>query len=166
MNKLLSAALIASVAVLTSPAYAENTQPSAAKPAKPTTPKAEVAVKSLIAPDDDDKEQDITSSKVSEFHCELGNNVTIYENAEDDQHIGMRWLKKIHRLTRVGTSTGANRFENKKFGLVWIGIPSKSMLLDSKKGKQLANECRTAEQAEAKKISAVVPAIAPDTVKQ
>jgi hypothetical protein len=52
----------------------------------------------------------------------------------------------------VGTTTGAKRFENANYGLIWIGIPSKGMLLDSKLNRQLANECRTPEQeAEAKK---------------
>ena len=50
-------------------------------------------------------------------------------------------------MTRVGTSTGASRFENTTFGLVWIGIPAKSMLLDSKANRQLANECKNAEQS-------------------
>jgi len=53
----------------------------------------------------------------------------------------------MHSMHRVSTTTGAHRFENAKNGLVWIGIPAKGMLLDSKKGKQLANECRSPEQA-------------------
>lgn len=49
-------------------------------------------------------------------------------------------------MDRVDTSTGANRFENRKIGLVWIDIPTKGILLDSKRGKQLANECKSAQQ--------------------
>ncbi len=77
-----------------------------------------------------------------DFHCELGNKVTVYEHADDNKRIGLRWNKKLHELTRVETSTGAHRFEDKDAGLVWISIPAKSMLLDSKKGQQLANECK------------------------
>jgi hypothetical protein len=33
------------------------------------------------------------------------------------------------------------------YGLIWIGIPAKGMLLDSKQNRQLANECKDAEQA-------------------
>ena len=29
-------------------------------------------------------------------------------------------------MTRIETTTGAHRFENKKAGLVWIGIPAKA----------------------------------------
>jgi len=58
----------------------------------------------------------------------------------------MRWKKKLYRLTRTETTTGASRFENPQAGFVWIGIPAKSMLLDSHKGQQLANECKSAPQ--------------------
>lgn len=98
------------------------------------------------APDEEADEPAITDSAVTEFDCELGNKITIYTNASDDTHIALRWKKRLHRLTRVGTTTGANRFENKLYGLIWIGIPAKGMLLDSKQNRQLANECRNAEQ--------------------
>jgi hypothetical protein len=52
-------------------------------------------------------------------------------------------------MTRVETSTGAHRFESRRQGLVWIGIPAKGILLDSKKGQQLANDCKSAEQLKA-----------------
>lgn len=86
----------------------------------------------------------------TDFHCELGTNLTIYEKANDNKSIGLKWNKKVHELTRVETTTGANRFENRQAGLVWIGIPAKGMLLDSKKGHQLANECKSADQMKAK----------------
>jgi hypothetical protein len=95
----------------------------------------------------DADEPDTTGSTTIDFNCELGNKITIYSNADDDHHIALRWKKRLHRLTRVGTSTGANRFENRLFGLIWIGIPAKGMLLDSKQNRQLANECKNAEQA-------------------
>lgn len=89
-----------------------------------------------------------------DFQCELGNKLTVYENAGDSNRLGLRWNKQVHELARVSTTTGANRFENKESGLVWISIPSKSMLLDAKKGQQLANECRTREQMKTLKAAA------------
>ena len=96
--------------------------------------------------DDDDKEFDGSGASVTDVHCELGNKLTLYRNANDMDHMALRWNQRVHRMTRVSTSTGANRFENEKFGLIWIGIPAKGMLLDSKRGQQLANECMDAEQ--------------------
>lgn len=92
-------------------------------------------------------EPDITDTIVTEFNCELGNKITIYKNENEDGHIALRWKKRVHRLSRVGTTTGAQRFENPHWGLIWIGIPAKGILLDSKLNRQLANECKNAEQA-------------------
>jgi len=105
--------------------------------------------------DDDESEPEIGGTKSADFNCEMGNKLTIYKNDADDKHIAIRWNKRINRLTRVVTTTGANRFENRKVGLVWIGIPAKGILLDSKKGQQLANECKNTEPATAE--AAVAP---------
>ncbi|CAH0234808.1 hypothetical protein SRABI118_02563 [Massilia sp. Bi118] len=115
---------------------------------KKEEPKQEVA--------DDEPEPDITDTVVAEYACELNNRVTIYTNEKDSGHIALRWKNRLHRLERVGTTTGALRFENTKFGLIWIGIPSKGILLDSKLNRQLANECKNAEQA--KSLVATTPA--------
>jgi hypothetical protein len=96
---------------------------------------------------DDEPEPDLTDTVVNEYACELNNKVTIYTNEKDGGHIALRWKNRLHRLERVGTTTGALRFENTRFGLIWIGIPSKGILLDSKLNRQLANECKNAEQA-------------------
>jgi uncharacterized membrane-anchored protein len=115
---------------------------AASKPAKPKKPSKQ---QSELVPDEDNVKADITASKVFDYKCEQGNVLTVFVNADDDKFIGLRWKKSIHRLRRVDTDTGANRFENKKAGLLWIGIPSKGILLDTRKGQQLANECKTAE---------------------
>lgn len=95
--------------------------------------------------EDETSEPETAGTKVYEFNCELGNKITAYKNEGDEKFLAIRWNKHILRLHRVATTTGANRFENRQAGLVWIGIPAKSMLLDSKKGQQLANECKLVE---------------------
>ena len=129
-------------------AAAETTKTPVKKAVKKSAKKAAKPVEEAVpkAPDEEADEPAITDSAVTEFDCELGNKVTIYANTTDEAHIALRWKKRLHRLTRVGTTTGANRFENKLYGLIWIGIPAKGMLLDSKLNRQLANECRNAEQ--------------------
>ena len=123
-------------------------KPAHNAPAKATAKAAAKAEPAKVA-DPELDEPDTTGSASVEFKCELGNQVTIYTNPSDDTHIALRWKKRVHRLDRVGTSTGANRFENRHYGLVWIGIPAKSMLLDSKQGRQLANECKNTQQVQA-----------------
>lgn len=113
---------------------------------KPKSKKAAAAAEDNWAPAEE-AEPDITDTIVTEYTCELNNKVTIYTNEKDDAHIALRWKKRLHRLERVGTTTGALRFENTNFRLVWIGIPSKGILLDSRLNRQLANECKSAEQS-------------------
>ncbi len=100
----------------------------------------------VSAMDDDDLVPDILSSKTYNYYCELNDSLVIYTNTDDDQHAAIRWKNRLYRLTRIETTTGANRFENKKAGLVWIGIPTKGMLLNSRLGQQLANECKTTDK--------------------
>lgn len=102
-----------------------------------------------VAPEPLQVDEDVPDTKdavQTDFSCELGAKVAIFAKQDDAQHITMRWQEKLLRLTRVETTTGADRFESIKHGLVWIGIPAKGILLDSKKGRQLANECKNAEQ--------------------
>lgn len=143
----------AASALCAAPALADEAV-KATKSAKATKPKAKKAkevhpkaVDVLAANGDPEHDEpDIADTIVTEYKCELGNKITIYQNENDPYHIALRWKKRLHRLTTVGTTTGAKRFENKLWGLVWIGIPSKGMLLDSKLNRQLANECKNAEQ--------------------
>jgi membrane-bound inhibitor of C-type lysozyme len=147
--KTLSALLILAVGMAagTAPAFAQTGQPAAKQTPKKAPAKRAAAPKKEAVVDEDDKEPDVTASATTEFNCDHGNKLTIYRNAEDDKHIALRWNKRLLRLTRVATTTGANRFENGKNGWVWIDIPTKGMLLDSKKGQQLANECKSREHA-------------------
>ncbi len=141
-KSLLACAIAAASMLALPPAFAaEPKKPVKAKAAKKSAPvKEEEEVKS------NEPDADITDTVTTEYSCELGNKLTIFANDKDDSHIALRWKKRIHRLDKVGTTTGARRFENKTFGLIWIGIPSKGMLLDAKLNRQLANECKNAAQ--------------------
>jgi len=150
--------VLAALGLCAAPASAapEKNHPKAADVVKKAqkSPKAKKAAAAAavgagaaaVAATVDEAEPDITDTTVTDYACELGNAITIYTNEKDEAHIALRWKKRLHRLERVGTTTGALRFENKNYGLIWIGIPSKGILLDSKLNRQLANECKNAEQ--------------------
>jgi len=46
----------------------------------------------------------------------------------------------------VRTHTGALRLEDKKAGAVWLQLANKSMLMDQKKGRRVADDCTHPEQ--------------------
>lgn len=166
-KKLLAAGAFAFAALglCNAPAFAapETNHPKAAAVLKAKAQKAQKAKKATsskskkaaaaaaVAAEDtwtplDEAEPDITDTRITEYNCELNNKVTIYTNENDKAHIALRWKKRLLRLDRVGTTTGAMRFENTNYRLIWIGIPSKGILLDSRLNRQLANECKSAEQ--------------------
>jgi hypothetical protein len=76
------------------------------------------------------------------YRCELNQSVHVRTVSQDLKSAVIHWAKKDYTLQSVGTRSGALRFEDAASGLVWIMIPGKSMLLDSRKGQRLADECR------------------------
>ncbi|KAF3997829.1 hypothetical protein [Glaciimonas immobilis] len=95
-------------------------------------PAAEVPVlRALIAP---------PTLVTGAFDCELGNRVEIQSDAKSGTNL--IWKGSRYAMTAVRTSTGAVRYENPSSGMLWIQIPAKSMLLNTRQGAQLANECR------------------------
>jgi hypothetical protein len=100
---------------------------------------------------DNEHEPDITGTTAWQVVCEHGHNFTMYGNVDDKRHIALRWKNRLSRLTRVQTTSGANRFENNKAGLLWIDIPTKGMLLDTRHGRPLANECTKSSITDFKK---------------
>jgi hypothetical protein len=161
-------ALAAMSLSLSSTAQAVQADTTTAAPVKKTTKakakSKKAAAKPVVEAEPQEDEPDVTGSVTTDFDCELGNKITIFTNVGDADHIALRWKKRLHRLTRVGTTTGAQRFENQLFGLIWIGIPTKGMLLDSKQNRQLANECKDAEQMlPVAAVPAAAPASAPAT---
>jgi hypothetical protein len=135
---------------------------SAAKPApkKVVKKKVEKKVAAPVVTDPEAAEPDTSGTVVTDYKCEMGNKLTIFMNKDDEDHIALQWGKRLHRMSRVHTTTGAVRFENHYYGLVWIGIPSKGILLDSKSGHQLANECKSPEQLAAP-LEVAAPPVAP-----
>ena len=76
------------------------------------------------------------------FNCDLNRRVEIRQVAEDRRSAIVYWERRNYTMQLVATQTGALRLEDKTSGLTWISIPGKSMLLDTKQGRQLANDCR------------------------
>jgi membrane-bound inhibitor of C-type lysozyme len=148
-HTLAACACALAVASLCSPASAspETNHPKATKVLKHKAKPKKADAETSVFDDKNDPEPDITDTQTTEYRCELGNKITIYTNDKDTDHIALRWKNRVHRMNRVGTTTGAMRFENPVFGIIWIGIPSKGILLDSKLNRQLANECKNAEQS-------------------
>ncbi len=149
MTKFLSALFLMAGLALVLPVSHAQTEPVAPKKAvkkKAVKKKKVVANKDEQSSDKEDEKVDTSGLASTHYTCEMGDKVTIHRKPNDDKQITIRWRNRLHNLVRVSTTTGADRFEGPKSGLVWVGIPSKGMLLDAHKGRQLANECMDAKQ--------------------
>jgi len=77
------------------------------------------------------------------YRCELNRQVHVRHISYDQRSAILTWNRRDYQLQAVATQSGAMRFEDKLSGLAWISIVDKSLLLDTRTGKQLANDCRT-----------------------
>lgn len=111
-------------------------------------------------PSDLSPEQLAIAEKVylGKIPCELGAHVTM----KADQHATGRFLleagQKRYTMTPVVTSTGAVRLEDAASGAVWVQIANKSMLMNQKLGKRLADECMHPEQLQVAQALRLAPA--------
>lgn len=80
--------------------------------------------------------------KPGTYRCELKREVHVTQVSDDGRSAVLRFNKKEYPVKAVEARTGALRYEDAASGLVWLVIVGKSMLLDTRKGEQLANECR------------------------
>ncbi len=78
------------------------------------------------------------------FQCEFNETLTIAPNKEHPGYLTLRHKKITANMLPVPTNTGALRLESKTAGLVWLQLPTKSMLMNSKIGQRLADDCHAA----------------------
>jgi hypothetical protein len=73
--------------------------------------------------------------------CEMGASVRVEADAAAPGYFHVQGKGFRYRMYPVPTSTGALRLEDKKAGAVWLQLANKSMLMDQKKGRRMADEC-------------------------
>jgi hypothetical protein len=80
------------------------------------------------------------------YNCEQRVRLQVEREPRDRaaQRIILGWNGSSYRLERDPSHSGLPRFEDSASGLVWIDLPWKGVLLDSRNNKPLANECRPA----------------------
>jgi hypothetical protein len=78
--------------------------------------------------------------------CEFDQVVSLDRIAEHPGHFRLKFKNASYTVVPEETTTGALRLEDKKAGIVWLQIPSKSMLMNSKIGQRLVDNCLHPEQ--------------------
>jgi hypothetical protein len=148
MNKLLVSSLLVLLPTLV---LAQTTAP-----AKPSANRAEIKAKAKnLAVAVDAAEAALTPGElaiaervhVGRLPCELGNFVTLTADAKAPGYFDVQMKAMKFRMFPVETATGAIRLEDHKAGAVWLQLSNKSMLMNHKLGKRLADECMSPVQA-------------------
>ena len=78
--------------------------------------------------------------------CELGNVVQITPDPQNRGFFMLQMGKHRFHVSPVSTSTGAIRLEDAHAGAMWLQLSNKSMLMNSKLGQRMADECQSPAQ--------------------
>ena len=132
---------IAVPAAVAQPDAVVHPQPAHAIELTPATP-PETKVLPAVAP------ELLIAQQIHQGHlpCELGASVRIEADATQPGFFHVHGKGFRYRMFPVQTSTGALRLEDKKAGAVWLQLANKSMLMDQKRGRRLADECAHPDQ--------------------
>lgn len=140
MSRTLTIAASLALAIAASQALAADAPAKAKAPAK-AAPKAE-AEKPLSQGQLDVAPRVFTGA----VQCDGDQKVQVTAVDGKPGHFHLAFGAKNYNLTPEETTTGAVRLEDRKAGVVWLQIPSKSMLMDAKAGRRLLDGCLAAQQ--------------------
>ncbi len=83
---------------------------------------------------------------VGKINCEMSVVVTMTNDTLSPGRFFLDIGTKRYAMLPVLTSTGAVRLEEESSGAVWLQLGNKSMLMNQKEGKRLADDCRNPDQ--------------------
>jgi len=78
--------------------------------------------------------------------CEFDQRVSVQAIADQPGHFKVGFKKATYTMVPQETTTGAVRLEDKQAGVMWLQIPSKSMLMNSKIGQRMVDSCTQVQQ--------------------
>jgi hypothetical protein len=148
------------IASLSAAAVAQTAAPAATKPAakkaapKPATHSQRTAIELGVPLEDADPSDKLTAAEleiakrvyVGDIPCELGAKVVIKARKREGYFLVTHGINRFV-MHPVESRTGAIRLEDPERGALFLQIANKSMLMNQKEGKRLADECMSPEQA-------------------
>lgn len=81
----------------------------------------------------------------TQYNCTDGTHFTITRNAKTPNKATLNRQGQSYEMTKVATRTGSDKLQHSS-GLTYIGVSNMSQLVNFKQGKNISNECRSAEQ--------------------
>ena len=158
MKSLFASLLVAS---LSATAFAQTAAPTPSKPAakkaamKPKAISPRLAAELSQPMEENDPADKLTPAEleiakrvyVGDIPCELGAKVVIKARKREGYFLVTHGINRFV-MHPVESRTGAIRLEDPARGALWLQLGNKSMLMNQKEGKRLADECVSPEQAD------------------
>ena len=157
---LIGSMALAQSAAPTPKAQASKPAAKAATPRKPSTSKAKglalatETVETITANQLDIAARVLTGTA----QCEFGQQVSVEAVAGKPGVFKLGFNKLNYTVVPQETTTGAVRLEDRKASVVWLQIPTKSMLMNHKLGKRMVDACTQTEQRIAVEAAALAAA--------
>lgn len=110
--------------------------------------------------------QEWPSVFLGRIDCESNQMVTVQEIRQTPGQYLLQFKKFKYTMIHTSTTTGVVRLEDPISGATWVQLSSKSMLMDSRRGVRLVDECQHPTQkamAAAMKAAPSQPLIEVDT---
>ena len=130
---------------------APKTKPQVTKPADKAPPYKRASATPAMQPSEVAPEQErvVVAEQVhtGRMTCELGNFVTVTADPQNAGAFVVQIKQHKFHMVPVVSSTGAIRLEDAQAGAMWLQLPHKSMLMNSKLGQRMADECQNDHQS-------------------
>jgi len=141
------------------PADKPTAKPAAAQPVKkPATPSRKeieskakgMALATEVTETISDSQMQVANRVLTgTAQCEFNQSVSVLPIQDKPGHFKVGFNKASYTMTPQETTTGAVRLEDKRAGIVWLQIPTKSMMMNQKIGQRMVDGCMHAEQSAA-----------------
>ena len=79
-------------------------------------------------------------------NCEFDQSIDVAAVNGKKGYFNVAYKGKTYNMVPEATTTGAVRLEDKKAGMMWLQIANKSMLMNTKAGQRMVDNCQHPSQ--------------------
>lgn len=130
---------------------------AAARRATAAAGAAAAAAATTLALASDEQRHAYTLAHLGEYQCEFKRMIRVLAHPKQEGYVDLHFDKQVVTARPVLSSTGAIRLEDVKGRYLMVQIAFKSMLMDTKVGQRVADECLHDAHHDARRAAAEAP---------
>ncbi len=113
-------------------------------PGKPAAAKKPAAAAPALSAGQISAADRVLTGKVK---CEFDQSIDVAPVSGKKGYFNVAFKGKTYTMVPEATTTGAVRLEDKKAGMMWLQIANKSMLMNTKAGQRMVDNCQHPSQS-------------------